>query len=63
MVDAIPFNPAHAGKAIAYPPFTVTIRLAVQRKSSYAGLTRVSINLHENLSKKMDGRVKPGHDG
>jgi hypothetical protein len=25
-------------------------------------LTRASINLHKNLSKKMDGRVKPGHD-
>jgi hypothetical protein len=25
-------------------------------------LTRVSINLHKSLSKKMDGRVKPGHD-
>jgi len=25
-------------------------------------LTRVSIYLHESLAKKMDGRVKPGHD-
>jgi hypothetical protein len=25
-------------------------------------LTRASIPLRENLSKKMDGRVKPGHD-
>jgi len=31
-------------------------------KSSYAGLTRVSIYLHKTLAKKMDGRVKPGHD-
>jgi hypothetical protein len=29
---------------------------------SYAGLTRVSIHLRLNLAKKMDGRVKPGHD-
>jgi hypothetical protein len=29
---------------------------------SYAGLTRVSINLQKSLAKKMDGRVKPGHD-
>jgi penicillin-binding protein 1C len=26
-------------------------------------LTRASIDLRKNLSKKMDGRVKPGHDG
>jgi hypothetical protein len=25
-------------------------------------LTRASIALHKNLSNKMDGRVKPGHD-
>jgi len=25
-------------------------------------LTRASIILRKNLSKKMDGRVKPGHD-
>jgi len=31
-------------------------------QSSYAGLTRVSIKLHKNLTKRMDGRVKPGHD-
>src|SRR3982751_2411548 len=30
--------------------------------SSCAGLTRASIALRKNLSKKMDGRVKPGHD-
>jgi hypothetical protein len=24
---------------------------------------RASIHLRQNLSKKMDGRVKPGHDG
>jgi hypothetical protein len=30
---------------------------------SYAGLTRVSINLRKNLSKWMDCRVKPGNDG
>jgi hypothetical protein len=29
---------------------------------SYAGLTRVSINLEKSLAKKMDGRVKFGHD-
>src|ERR1700676_738296 len=33
-----------------------------QLQSSYAGLTRVSINLHESLAKKMDCRVKPGND-
>src|SRR6266404_7067472 len=33
-----------------------------QTHSSYAGLTRVSINLHESLAKRMDGQVKPGHD-
>ncbi len=32
--------------------------------SSYAGLTRVSINFHDkHFSKKMDCRVKPGNDG
>src|SRR5205807_8034075 len=31
--------------------------------SSCAGLTRASISLREILSNKMDGRVKPGHDG
>jgi NAD(P)-dependent dehydrogenase (short-subunit alcohol dehydrogenase family) len=31
--------------------------------SSCAGLTRASIHLHKNLSKKMDCRVKPGNDG
>jgi tripartite-type tricarboxylate transporter receptor subunit TctC len=30
--------------------------------SSCAGLTRASITLHKIRSKKMDGRVKPGHD-
>jgi len=25
-------------------------------------LTRVSIDLQKSLAKKMDGRVKPGHD-
>jgi hypothetical protein len=41
-----------AGNALRYSP------------SSYAGLTRVSINLRKAyFSKKMDGRVKPGHDG
>jgi hypothetical protein len=25
-------------------------------------LTRVSIELQKSLAKKMDGRVKPGHD-
>src|ERR1700738_503103 len=33
--------------------------LHLARNSSYAGLTRVSIFLHESLAKKMDGRVKP----
>jgi hypothetical protein len=31
--------------------------------ASCAGLTRASIILHENLSKAMDCRVKPGNDG
>jgi hypothetical protein len=31
-------------------------------QSSYAGLTRVSIDLRKNLAKKMDCRVKPGND-
>jgi hypothetical protein len=31
--------------------------------SSYAGLTRVSINLHKSLAKKMGCRVEPGNDG
>jgi hypothetical protein len=30
--------------------------------ASYAGLTRVSITLRKNLSKKMDCRVEPGND-
>jgi hypothetical protein len=30
---------------------------------SYAGLTRVPIDLWKNLQKKMDCRVKPGNDG
>jgi hypothetical protein len=30
---------------------------------SYAGLTRVSINLQRVFSKGMDCRVKPGNDG
>jgi hypothetical protein len=30
--------------------------------SSYAGLTRVSIDLRKSLAKRIDGRVKPGHD-
>jgi len=34
-----------------------------QTQSSCAGLTRASIDLRKILSKKMDGRVKPGHDG
>jgi penicillin-binding protein 1C len=35
-----------------------------QTQSSCAGSTRASIDLRKNLSKKkMDGRVKPGHDG
>jgi hypothetical protein len=48
----------------------------LRQNSSYAGLTRlrgrsrfgeakarVSIDLQKSLWKKMDGRVKPGHDG
>ena len=30
--------------------------------SSYAGLTRVSIDLRNSHSKRMDCRVKPGND-
>jgi hypothetical protein len=30
---------------------------------SYAGLTRVSIQLRKSLAKQMDCRVKPGNDG
>jgi hypothetical protein len=50
-------------------------RAAQNNTSSCAGLTRLrgrspfgaanaraSIDLRKNLSKKMDGRVKPGHD-
>ena len=41
-----------AGNALRYSPL------------SYAGLTRVSINLSQSVFlKKMDGRVKPGHVG
>jgi hypothetical protein len=29
---------------------------------SYAGLTRVSIIFEKTFSRKMGGRVKPGHD-
>src|SRR5260370_41406988 len=32
-------------------------------RSSYAGLTRVSIQLQESLAETMDCRVKPGNDG
>jgi hypothetical protein len=31
--------------------------------ASCPGLTRASIQLRKNLSKKMDCRVKPGNDG
>ena len=35
-----------------------------ESNSSYAGSTRVSIDLHNKLfSKQMDCRVKPGNDG
>jgi len=34
----------------------------VKRRSSYAGLTRVSITLQKTLAKKMDCRLKPGND-
>jgi hypothetical protein len=38
-------------------------RLFNQLQSSYAGLTRVSINPHKtHFSKRMDCRVKPGND-
>ena len=41
-----------AGNALRYSPL------------SYAGLTRVSINLRKSVfSKKMDGAIKPRHDG
>src|SRR5258708_40379637 len=30
-------------------------------KWSYAGLTRASIGLRKSFGKRMDGRVKPGH--
>ena len=33
------------------------------RLVSYAGLTRVSINLRNSLANEMGCRVKPGHDG
>ena len=36
--------------------------LPVLNFASCAGLTRASIHLHENLSKRMDCRVKPGND-
>src|ERR1700730_5224285 len=36
---------------------------APHHQSSCAGLTRASIHLRKSLSKKMDGRGKPGHDG
>jgi hypothetical protein len=32
-------------------------------QSSYAGLTRVSIDLHKHSREAMDCRVKPGKDG
>jgi hypothetical protein len=35
---------------------------AASSAPSYAGLTRVSFTLRRSLSKKMDGRVKPGHN-
>jgi hypothetical protein len=35
---------------------------ALLEDASYAGLTRVSVDLQESVSKQMDGRVKPGHD-
>jgi hypothetical protein len=38
------------------------MRDRTQHTASYAGLTRVSINLRKSLPKKMDCRVKPGND-
>jgi hypothetical protein len=39
------------------------VRESVPRiQSSCPDLIRASIMLHESLAKKMDGRVKPGHD-
>jgi len=41
-----------------------TIAMTAVREVSYAGLTRVSIDLRkEHFSKVMDCRVKPGNDG
>jgi hypothetical protein len=42
------------GSAESFAPFEPAFR---------NGLTRASIKFRMNLSKKMDGRVKPGHDG
>jgi hypothetical protein len=45
--------------------FAARRKAAVERRSisSYAGLTRVSIDLRKmHFSKKMDCRVKPGND-
>jgi hypothetical protein len=36
--------------------------LRMRERASYAGLTRVSITPCKSLTKKMDCRVKPGHD-
>jgi hypothetical protein len=40
----------------------VSGRAATAPTASYAGLTRVSIELQKTLAKEMDGRIKPGHD-
>jgi hypothetical protein len=40
----------------------VGVRVSQRIQSSCPDLIRASINLHKILAKKMDGRVKPGHD-
>jgi hypothetical protein len=44
------------------PAIHVFMPRSIQITASYAGLTRVSIDLRETLSKRMDSRVKPGYD-
>jgi len=40
----------------------VLLSPSIQITASYAGLTRVSIDLRETRSKRMGSRVKPGYD-
>ena len=44
------------------PAIHVFMPRSIQITASYAGLTRVSIDLRETLSTRMDSRVKPGYD-